>query len=300
MPFTTSHDVPDRDVGRLTTTEGLPPAERDVRHVLELAEAIRPMPASVGRLAAVVSDEFGQLSDVAAVVREDPMLVTNLLTEANSAASSPLSKITTVEAAVTRLGLARVMAVASLAVFGPDARKALDAYRMPAGALIEHAVRSSYVAEAAYGMLSGELDASVVTAALLHDLGMLALDMVLDRDQVEEAMAEGVVITTVERELVKVDHAELGALMLETWALPACLITAVRHHHEPFSVSDPATHVVAVADLLTHERYPTGAVDGDSRGDVLASLLDRLWLDRAELVRRSDRMMERAGLPIQS
>jgi putative nucleotidyltransferase with HDIG domain len=281
-----------------TTTHDTSGRADDVRHILELADAIRPMPVSVRKLAQVVADEYGQLGDVAAVVREDPMLASNLLQEANSAASSPVNRITTIEAAITRLGLARVMAVASLAVFGPEAKKPLEAYRIPAGALIEHSLRASYVAEAAFGLVDGQLDSSVVTAALLHDLGKLALDLVLDRDSFAQAIQEGVIVTNAEREQVTVDHAELGALMLETWSLPDCLVTAVRYHHDPFAVADPGPRGVALADLVTHMRYSTGGIDCSADVEILDSLLTGLGLELDELVSRADRLMERTGFAV--
>ncbi len=42
---------------------------------------------------------------------------------------------------------------------------------------------------------------------------------------------EGSDLQTLERELVGVDHAEVGAWILEAWSLPPGIIEAVRGHH---------------------------------------------------------------------
>jgi HD-like signal output (HDOD) protein len=37
----------------------------------------------------------------------------------------------------------------------------------------------------------------------------------------------------IEREILGIDHAEIGAMLLEQWRLPEEICSAVLHHHEP-------------------------------------------------------------------
>ena len=48
------------------------------------------------------------------------------------------------------------------------------------------------------------------------------------------------------------DHAEIGALMLETWSFPPKLVSAVRWHHDPDSApeTNSMTDIVHVANVL--------------------------------------------------
>jgi HD-like signal output (HDOD) protein len=69
--------------------------------VAEAAAAMRPLPTSVTRLAAVVGDDDPSIAAVAEVLRQDPALVAAVLREANSAASAARDEIATIEAATT-------------------------------------------------------------------------------------------------------------------------------------------------------------------------------------------------------
>lgn len=276
-------------------------------HLLSLAEAMKPLPTTVCRLAALIADERSQIDDVVGVLRDDPSLVAALLRQSNSAASAPAAEIVTVEAAVVRLGLARVLAIATHVGIGTQPQQALAAYHMPPGKLWEHSIRTSYVAEALYRRTDRKVGPEVVTAALLHDIGQIVLDKVLDPGHFQLARHHHVLVTTAERELVEVDHAELGALLLELWEIPASIADAVRFHHEPRDGDDVAAHVVCAANLLTHVMGQNDAPDpGAEPFDVavvyldderqLAESLTLLHVERNDVIDLALNLLRRAGL----
>ena len=55
-----------------------------------------------------------------------------------------------------------------------------------------------------------------------------------------------------EKEVLGTDHAEIGALMLESWSFPPKLVSAVRWHHDPDSAPETSsmTDIVHVANVL--------------------------------------------------
>lgn len=243
--------------------------------LLDMAEAVPPLPSTVTRLAVAIADDRSELEEVAGIVREDPMVVAALLRESNSAASAPVSEIVTVEAAIMRLGMARVLAVAADSGVTKQTRDELVSYQLGAGELWDHSIRCSYVAEAVHKMARRTTGPEVVTAALLHDIGQMLLDKILDPVYFDEAWASHGEITAAERELVEVDHAELGALLLELWGIPWSISDAVRHHHQPEFGESAMPYVVAVADLFVHEIFETRP---DQAVDNHALLLDHLGI----------------------
>ena len=55
-----------------------------------------------------------------------------------------------------------------------------------------------------------------------------------------------------EREMLGMDHAEIGAKLAEEWNMPAEITAAIRYHHEPDKASD-FNHIVDtvhVADII--------------------------------------------------
>ncbi|MFC1882701.1 HDOD domain-containing protein [Thermodesulfobacteriota bacterium] len=85
--------------------------------------------------------------------------------------------------------------------------------------------------------------------------------------------------TIAEKEVLKTDHAEIGALILSKWSFPDDLINAVRWHHYPEGLENSNLHpeIVYLAYLLCHS-------SGDSESDEeqlnmpYSSVLDRLGI----------------------
>lgn len=265
--------------------------------LLDLAESVVPMPTTVIRLAAAVASEQCEIDDVTTILRQDPMVVATLLRESNSAASAPVSEIATVEAAIMRLGMARVLAVAVNSCVTGQTRDKLTSYELSAGALWEHSVRASYVAETIYQASRPLAGPEVVTAALLHDIGQMLLDKVLNPAHFLKARKHHRNITHAERELADVDHAELGALLLELWEVPPSIVEAVRYHHLPDVPGTAMAHIVCVSNLLVHEIYCTPPNQPDPDPDQIGQCLAVLQLDKAETVERSRALLTDAGHP---
>ena len=261
--------------------------------ILTVAETLPPLPSSVVKLAAVVANDDSDIDDVVEVLREDPGLVTSLLSEANSAASASASEITTIEAALVRLGLARVLALSCNKTIGPQAVRALQSYRLPTGALWRHSVIASYVAEVVFRKLGGAVGPDVVTSTLLHDIGRVVLNDALDRDRLAQ-ISRYITVEDAEQELLGVDHAEVGKVLLDLWGLPSVITEAVGAHHRPrYAMDDPAT-VVSLASHLANEVQPgPGAFRNEDEVDKLITAVD---IDYDEVLSTSRQMLEAAGV----
>jgi putative nucleotidyltransferase with HDIG domain len=93
-----------------------------------------------------------------------------------------------------------------------------------ARAIAEHMTHDKVLAQEAY------------TAALLHDIGKLALAVNLDdayRDALNVGREKNIPAWEVERQAFGATHAEAGAYLLSLWGLPAGVIEAVAGHHLP-------------------------------------------------------------------
>jgi putative nucleotidyltransferase with HDIG domain len=75
----------------------------------------------------------------------------------------------------------------------------------------------------------------VFTAALLHDIGKLALGNFVhqDLDRIRDMVAKGITFEVAEYIVLGTNHADVGARILRNWSLPAELVNAVLWHHDP-------------------------------------------------------------------
>lgn len=270
----------------------------DLHHtILDQAEALRPLPQAVLDLARTVSSPDSGLREVAECLRVDPVLTAVVLREANSAFVGARDAASTVEQAVVRLGGARVLAIAVANSLPSEVNQALPGYGIYEGGLHSHAVASSHAAEVVRSMSSRDLPASLVTAALLHDIGKILLARMLRPQLIPDARLRGEAITTAERALLDLDHAEVGSALVAHWKLPDEIVDGIRFHHEP-SMGGPMAHGIAVADQVAHTILNDEIVLAGSDVDqtVLEISAAELGLDTALLVRRVTERLDRAGL----
>lgn len=263
--------------------------------ILEAAEALPPLSSTMVGLAQLVADPHSDIDNVSDLVRQDPSLTGQLLREANSAASAPSREIVLVDHAVMRLGLARVLAVACAASVGPRVDVELHSYGLRAGALWGHLRVSSYVAEAAYRLLNGQVGPEIVTSALLHDIGKVVVHPALHRGHFAR-LAPYLPVDEVERELVDVDHAESGAELLDMWKIPPSITEAVRLHHTPaYTSGDPAT-VLALASKVAEQIAPADLEHAAPAEPEVPLLAEALGLDLDEVFAKSRELLVDVGM----
>ena len=87
-----------------------------------------------------------------------------------------------------------------------------------------------------------------------------------------------------EREILSIDHGEVGALVARTWGLPVPIqIALTQHHHKLDQTTDALTHVVVAANAIAHS-----IEDDDDGAQVLAdrsvvASLGRCGIDKSEI-----------------
>ncbi len=93
-------------------------------------------------------------------------------------------------------------------------------------------------------------------AGLLHDCGRSIVAAQLPRDFKQiEALATDKPVFEAEHEVLGATHAEIGAYILGIWGLPAPVVEAVLHHHQPSAAGatafGPLTAVHAASAIVS-------------------------------------------------
>ena len=243
--------------------------------------SIPMLPDQAVRVLQLASDPDVTVSRLAGLVSKDPILATRVLGLANSAMFGGLTRLSSVQDAVVRLGVSCVRnAVVTVSMHAQTASPQM--YGSEGPRFMDHAVGTAYLAR----LIAGETDTDVETAfltGLLHDIGKL----VILKTAFEHQRRDGATIHAEELAAALTHvHAQCGALALHFWRLPDDVLDAVRHHHDhTMAINRHAAAVCHAANLLSH-RYGFGcATDGDLSLDdpVWAELaLDSAWIERAD------------------
>lgn len=221
----------------------------------ELANGIdrrAAMPAVVRAVLEVCDSPDGDARTVARLVLTDQGLTANVLKLANSAAYGHRRRIATVSEAVVVMGLDSLKSLVFSCHAAPVLSGPLPGYAMRRGDLWSHSLRVAHLSRGLRGGGGAEAEEAFI-AGLLHDVGKVALSEVLD-DSFERLTAGAQnhrsSLSDGEREMVGVDHAEVGARVATIWNLPDRLIEAIGLHHRPDQAAEHPQLVacVAVAD----------------------------------------------------
>jgi putative nucleotidyltransferase with HDIG domain len=226
----------------------------DLHQLVEKAYDLEAIPMSGARLAKIVANPDSTINDIIEVVSLDQALTGRVLRASNSAASAARMPVTTVKDAVVRLGRLTTLTLS----FGSHVRKQLQAsipeFGLAENMLWQHSVAAALVTESLSSVARIDLPSESYAAALLHDIGKLVLARFLDPDLLEflrRAQEEGCCNPLqAEMEILEVNHAELGALVVRHWGLPEDIALGVQYHHAPTDDLPKVCHVVCVANEL--------------------------------------------------
>jgi HD-like signal output (HDOD) protein len=224
-----------------------------------------------------------QIKEVGEIVGRDVGISAKVLQLVNSAFFGLAREITTVQAAVSYLGLdvlrQLVLTAEVFRVFGPET--SVEGFRLDQ--MEDH----SRLAAAIVAQLpvAKHLATAAPISALLHDVGELVLAAKLP-SELEWAIrtaAEGrLPVFEVEERQIGAGHAEIGAYLLGLWGLPAAVVDAVLHHHHPARASGEREFNLAtavhVADFLAHLARPSGGIVGGAVPSLDVAHLEALGM----------------------
>jgi len=231
----------------------------NMRDLIGSIEGLPVLPAVCRELNSVLARPDYAIRDVALVVEKDPSLCAKLLQVVNSSFFSVGRKMTTVQDAISYLGTTMlknlVMSISlwrSLEEARPEAISRLQRVhtRCQRVAVLSRKIMSSSRTRAEEAFVAG----------LLHDIGETLLIVYLPERwerATKQSQATGKPMYEVEQDLYHVDHAELGAHLLDAWGLPFPVLEAVAFHHtapELEHTSLETADAVYIAEQLVHAR----------------------------------------------
>ncbi|MHB0874444.1 MAG: HDOD domain-containing protein [Anaerolineae bacterium] len=238
---------------------------------VELPEALKrlpPLPQVLTKALELTRDERSRRSELVSVLALDEGMTGYFLRMVNSAYFGLPRRITSLDEALGYLGYEAV----EEAIFALSASKTLSAavpsYLLDREMLWEHSVAVAHGADWLAERTQVLPRSEAYVAGLLHDVGKLGVDLILNRepvwDRAEGKVAEDSAWTELERQVIGHDHAELSAVIVRSWNLPDRVVEAVALHHDPSqAVIDPRfVSVIHIADAAALMAGVGVGVDG--------------------------------------
>ena len=223
--------------------------------IIKEVDTFPTIPGSASELLSILRNPEVGVDRVEKVLRTDPGLTANILKLTNSPYFGFSNRIGSIKQAVLLLGHTRLKQIVMVSCVNSMMDGPVVGYDLPIGALWDHSIAVSVAAEGLVRELKIKNAEEIFTAALLHDLGKMILGKFVDRhvEAFDEISDEEMPHEMAEKDILGIDHAEVGAMLLTRWGLPAGIVEAARWHHDPEGGENTSimTDVVHMADVLS-------------------------------------------------
>ena len=214
--------------------------------IIAALATIPSLPTAVIEATKLLRDPEVSIAKVTETIKFDPSLTSNILRTANSAYFGATRRIPTLKQAIIRLGTSNVFRLVVASSVAPIAGQAIKGYDLSPGELWAHSIAVGICSETLGKMLKIDYPGYIFTAGLLHDLGKIVLGnfSIINTGSISQiAIKNNVSFDEAEMSVLGIDHAEVGALLLEKWNIPAEISEVVRWHHYPDSYKGDQTAV---------------------------------------------------------
>lgn len=231
-------------------------------------QSLPTLPAIAVQVLDLVRDPDAHIPQLARLISKDPALASKILRTVNSSMYARPTKVGKLTQALALLGLQTVRVL----VLGFSLVRNLKGYKNKGFRPLEYWRRAIYSATSALTLAQRfglEWQEEAFVAALLMDLGMLALDEVVGEPygRLNEKARGHSDLARLEEATLQTTHGEVSGVMARTWGLPAVLAVPMEFHHKPAAVEDAALRRLAqvcylagrCADVFVEESA-TGAV----------------------------------------
>jgi len=235
--------------------------------ICQSATQLPPFPVVIQRALQLVDDPRVSAQDVVDVIQYDPSITANILKLCNSSYFGLRRTVHSLTDAVVLIGFQQLLEIvlsqASLQFFST----ACKGYDLADGDLWRHSVACALLTRIISKRLGRGATATHFTAALLHDIGKILLSQYVNEyfgDIKKVMQRKPLSFLEAEKEVLGIDHAEIGSQIVEQWSFPKVIVSAVRYHHIPFITPEDHEFIqlIYLCDVVTMITGIGGGADG--------------------------------------
>lgn len=234
--------------------------QKNYLKIIEGIDKLPSLPTVVTKLLGVVNSPETSADDAAALIENDPALTGAVLRLANSAFYGMPRSVSSITSAVVVLGFNTIRSIvlthAIIKAF-PENELASDFNRQR---FWSHSIVCAYAGKTlAKTLMPGIMldPESAFCAGILHDIGKLIFEQYAFKEfslACKYAKKSNVPLIWAENKILGINHAEIGSILADKWALPPDLEKALVYHHNPKSLEATTNlvNIVYFANRIAH------------------------------------------------
>ncbi len=221
---------------------------------------VSPLKSTVSYIYGILEEEDITLDKVEKCVLKEPLLVTKIFQAVNSAENLRRNRIEQINHALAYLGIEGIKQVIAQLIFSHIVDNVIKSQRTS----IQHSKCCAFIAEKVAETVyrNKALAGRVRIAALLHDLGGMALDFCFPDEMVliVQKREFDSNILDLEKRVFGLSHCEIGALLANSWHLPDYVKESIELHHS--RLTNESSTILTLVTLANHflnkeiEKFP--------------------------------------------
>jgi putative nucleotidyltransferase with HDIG domain len=221
----------------------------------KLATAVDRMPAfpqSVQKILELTRDVNCSPKDLVQVIDKDPVVTVKVLRVVNSAYYSLPKQITSINHAVVYLGFNTIknlaLSIAAIGMLPADNAAGFDGQQY-----LLHSLATAGIAKQLALRVDNADPMDCFIAGLLHDFGKVVFAQFMPQEfrrALEASQWNETSLHLALREVIGVDHAVVGAMLVEKWRFPADLVETIGHQYGPELKDTPMIACVFAANQI--------------------------------------------------
>jgi len=226
----------------------------DIERIIKEIDTLEPVSHMGQRVMEITSNPDSSISELVEIIKYDQSITANLLRICNSSYFAVKKEIVSIKQAVSYLGLEKVACLVMIGNTAKNFSKAQMGYDLDKGELWRNSVSSALIAQD-LAEKRGLNIPLIFTSALIKDIGKVILDNYVNDSFKEISTAvqtKNISFIEAEKEIIGIDHAELGARVAEKWNFSSAMVNIIRNHHNPdrASADDLSVPIVYLADSI--------------------------------------------------
>ena len=224
--------------------------------IIAVAKTLPSAPRLLVSLDALMADPRSDIDDIAALIKQDPPIVAQLLRMSNSAVYAPPQKIGHLDQALALVGFAemhRLIGVIAAQQLSDQPLKLypIDGTQLRLNTIFVAVLMQEFAKQAMEG------PRRAYTTGLLRTIGMMALEHLAPHDHTIAPFQEApeTALHDWERKHWGISNVEITEKILRIWGLPEETVSAIRYHCDPGRRQNPMVHLLLLAATAAADRF---------------------------------------------
>ena len=198
----------------------------------------------------IIRDEKSSAKDLKDIIERDPALCIRLIKLANSAYYGYPRTISDIQEAIVCTGFDAVKELALTQKVCELYQNSETFYNFSRELLWQHSLAVAICSKMIYRKEFMKPGDDIYVAGLLHDIGIIVEEQFVNElftEALKKAQEEKEDFLKVEKQILGVEHQEIGKAISINWQFPDEFVYAISHHHNPFVIFMHAAYILVYA-----------------------------------------------------